>query len=100
MVEEHIRHTIDFQMARHGYNGNRHGVLKPRVDRNESLHPQPDQHLRVIFDQVPLVSVMRRKVKIPCLNQPIADRAHHLGVITGAQLRHQDPDRQSPPAPQ
>ncbi len=89
MIDSNIRDAVDAPVS--GHRNDRHGkwMLKHRVNGDEGLRTSAEQHAAVLFHQVLPMSMMGGEVKISRLHQMIADAAHHLGVVSVAQLRHQ-----------
>ena len=91
MVEYYVGDTLNGTVSANRDHGYRKWMVQRSIDSNKSFRASAEEHPAVFFNQIFPSPMMYGEIKISRFHEMIADAAHHLIVVTLAQVRHQDP---------
>src|SRR5579864_7064919 len=74
--------------------GNGNGMMKWRIDRNQTFDTTTQKHLGILFNQVLLASMMGCEIEVSGIHELVADATHDLIVVGFAEIRYQNSDAQ------
>src|SRR3970040_2748186 len=88
MIQHDVGYALNVVVPGDRHDGYRETPLARRVHGNEPLDRPPKEELRILVDQVGLVTVADDEVKIPLLQKVVLTPANHPCGISLAHFRH------------
>ena len=94
MIKHNVSDTFNRSMPGNSDCGNGKGMIKRRIDRNQTFDASTQKHLGILFDQVLSASMMGREIEVSGIHELIADATYDLIVVSFGEVRYQNSDAQ------